>query len=290
MPQQDIDTIETSSRMFLGVQWAGCSWTPWISLFDRGAIRQLPSGPGLYRIATIGTCSLAYIGQTSRGLRERVRALSLHGSASEMPFNDPHTAAPGIWCFRVEDAYDFEVSVALSDEGRRERLARECYAIWLYRLESGRSPGLNLGGFHLQYTRPRNRTHGVPGRRLEVSRVSTARADPLKLQGEPGSKQWMGLDWSPPGRTECAPALPGIDRAVDRGEVVYLGEASRLRQRLELHGRNYPHLTFSWARPTDVEHRTVRVEVENDLIAAFFAATGRAPQLQFSGSVPAPRS
>jgi hypothetical protein len=48
------------------------------------------------------------MGQTGRGLRERVRSLAVNLYRDEPPWNDPHTAAPGLWAWRVEEGYEYD--------------------------------------------------------------------------------------------------------------------------------------------------------------------------------------
>jgi hypothetical protein len=64
---------------FLLLGGAGLDWTPWIplsaSLADMRTV--IPKIAGFYRIRVTGRNELAYIGQTGRELRERIRSLAL---------------------------------------------------------------------------------------------------------------------------------------------------------------------------------------------------------------------
>ncbi len=75
----------------------------------------VPARPGVYRIRRLGAADLDYIGQSGAGaLHMRTRLAMLCGVyGAEMPFRDPHTAAPALWALRHATGYDFEVSVAL---------------------------------------------------------------------------------------------------------------------------------------------------------------------------------
>ncbi|GHO50828.1 hypothetical protein [Ktedonospora formicarum] len=79
---------------FLLSDWCGLSWTDWQPFSNKEAFRQLPSTPGLYRIRAAGINELFYIGETGRDLRGRLGDLRRNTMKPEMPFNDPHTAAP----------------------------------------------------------------------------------------------------------------------------------------------------------------------------------------------------
>ena len=54
-----------------------------------------PATAGLYRVRAVDDALLAYVGQTGRSLRERVSALR-GAFGREMPYRDPHTAAPAL--------------------------------------------------------------------------------------------------------------------------------------------------------------------------------------------------
>jgi hypothetical protein len=81
----------------MNLNWCGLAWTPWAAL-ERQAIRQIAPRKvaGVYRVRHQGDgpTRLTYIGQTGRGLRERLLSLAAGANAEDCPFNDPHTAAP----------------------------------------------------------------------------------------------------------------------------------------------------------------------------------------------------
>ena len=112
---------------FLKPAWGGLQWSAWIPLSAGKELfrSHLTTEPGLYRVRVVQRDTLAYVGQTGRDLRERIRALSNHTfrPADNPPWNDPHTGAPGLWAWRIEDGLDYEVSVAgTSDPGSCNRL------------------------------------------------------------------------------------------------------------------------------------------------------------------------
>ena len=101
---------------FLSPSWCGLEWSEWIALDAPLAEYQrcITRDPGFYRVRIVGRDALAYVGQTGRDLRQRTRALASHAgrSADEPPWNDPHTAAPGLWAWRIEEGLGYQVSVA----------------------------------------------------------------------------------------------------------------------------------------------------------------------------------
>jgi hypothetical protein len=182
-----------------------------------------------------GQSELAYIGQTGRNLRERLSDLRRNTLAKDMPFNDPHTAAPSLWAWRDAEGYEYECSAFTSVADAQYRQALECWLLWQHRLETGGSTLCNHGYFHTHYVKSRDRKTGFRGRRLETPGDSIQSTPGLK-HSDDGS---MGLDWSAwqPLDEFTAPNSPGVYRIAKGAQVIYIGESSSLRSRLNAHAR-----------------------------------------------------
>jgi hypothetical protein len=90
--------LSSMGPTFFASDWCGLSWTGFVQLPMRPCSdRSIPTGAGVYRVRVAGRDELAYIGQTGRNLNERLRGLGAGLHAAEIPFNDPHTAAPKLW-------------------------------------------------------------------------------------------------------------------------------------------------------------------------------------------------
>jgi len=156
-----------------------------------------------------------YLGQSGR-LRGRLlydlyRPLYAHTA----PWNDPHTAAPALWAYRVEDGYSYEVSVTEAPEDKRERHGLEDYLLWQHRLSTGRSAICNYGRFHSRYVRPSNKKSGRAMSRIAPeadAKLYDESADPLVLRGHPGGAGWMGLTWTRPRPPRTAHPRPPAPR------------------------------------------------------------------------------
>ena len=119
-------------------------WSAWEDLRGAGRNRRIPPGPGLYRIRRAGgEPGLDYIGQTGRSLRGRLGQLNGVYHA-QMPYRDPHTAAPALWALRHRDGCDFEVAVIEVPGTAPQRKALEATAITLYRIGLRAVPGSQL--------------------------------------------------------------------------------------------------------------------------------------------------
>ena len=223
-------------------------WSDWIAFArPRGVFDDFQRLPGVYRVRPIGHDHLVYIGQTGRSLRERVRALCLRTLDPEIPFNDPHTAAPNLWAWRQTEGWDYVASVAEVDHSDADRQALECWLLWQYRLEKGESTLANHGRFHPQFTKSGSRKSGYRGERLPEGQSNPAGSlslPPIRAIGQPTSGDWMGLEWSETvsltrENLAHAPPTPGLYRIVQGGQVVYVGESGDLRERLRTHARNW---------------------------------------------------
>ncbi len=247
----------------------------------------------MYRVRVNGQERLAYIGQTGRTLRERLLGLRLHTLAEEMPFNDPHTAACRLWSYRNAEKYEYECSAAPVDLSKPERMALECFLIWRYRLEVGQSTLCNFGRLHPQYLPSRNRSTGKRGGRLPDGQQNEQVAmsmPPLKLQGDPTTQEWMGLAWGPiealrSNAVVAVPTTSGVYKLLDdAGRLLYVGESSNLNNRLFSHRQRSwgnREVVFSICTLPELRIACQRLEIENDLIAGYYAATKQAPAFQF---------
>lgn len=266
-------------------------WSPWVP-FALDGLAPIPTGPGLYRVRAMGQERLAYIGQTGRSLRERLRALRRHALAVEMPFNDPHTAAPSLWAWRMAEGWNFECSAAGYQEDVRARLSMESWLLWRHRIEHAESTLSNYGRFHRDYTKSGNRSGGRRGMRLvdgNANPSSGPSSTPLNTRGRPTDGDWMGLKWSE-WRALDAPVdedQPALYRIGSRGasNLLYIGETASLRQRQRSHtkrawGADEPLISISVLRPRTPKF--VLHELENDLIAGHIDHAGTAPVFQFT--------
>jgi hypothetical protein len=157
---------------FLRSDWCRLSWTEWQPFSNALLFKELPTNPGVYRIRATGIAELFYIGETGRNLGERLLDLRRNTQQENMPFNDPHTAAPSLWAWRHAENSMFECSaapVALAndkEEARKRREGLEFYLLWQYRLEFGSSTRCNHGRFHPRYIKSKERKKGTQGYRL----------------------------------------------------------------------------------------------------------------------------
>ena len=275
--------------------WMGFDWSPWLSLNPAdGELSRISTNPGIYRVRHLDRDGLTYIGQTGRSLRGRVRALA-GCYKDEMPYTDPHVAAPSLWAVRQEYGPDFQVSVIEPDDidQRQRRLSIEEALIAVYRRESGENTTANFGRIIEGYKRSSQRSGGFTGGELvdgETESNSAPGIGPLPWTDadEPTSRSWMGLDWTEPEPLANAyglPTDPGVYRIWDRKEpepLEYIGQSGNLKSRLYRHRRNRDEtLVFSYAVVDDGDEKHKREQVETDLIGAHWLATETAPRDQF---------
>jgi hypothetical protein len=284
------------------------SWSSWASLDEALHTPVLPAKPGLYRIRRAACEELDYIGQTGRSLRGRLRMLRGIVGA-EMPYRDPHTAAPALWAVLQEEPFAFEVSVAEVDGAASWRKGLEALAIALYRQETGRSPSFNFGrmpagyvmssGNNARLVAGGKRFRGGPSALSDASHLPSI-APAGSLHGDPQGSAWGGhvwSDWLSLGECSQAPHGDGLYRirGPARG-LTYIGEGA-IRARLETHrrktldpsSRRLQDQTFHQNGPLEFSSvagawvRRERLELETDLIGSHVLELGRAPAAQFIG-------
>lgn len=263
--------------------WGGLGWTAWRPL--DAPRRSLPSCGGLYRIRAVGVPGLVYVGQTGRDLRERVAALARNAYRDEddPPWNDPHTAAPVLWAFRLEQGMSFEVSVAALDVDKAERQCVEDFLLYGHRLQRGMTTLANLGRGHPWWARPSNKSKGQGAVRREEA-VEYPSLPVAVGEAEPAAASWLGLAWTPFEVLSATspPEAPGVYRIKKDEEVVYLGESKQLGARIRAHSgaqRFAGCLASFHCIPEAMDHHLLEREV--DLIGAFYAVRRRAPLHQY---------
>lgn len=284
---------------FLSPSWGDLRWSSWELLGGPEIIRTLPNGPGFYRVRPLGDESLAYVGQTGRTVRERIRELRQYRGREPglMPFNDPHTAAASLWAWRDATGMEFACSGAEAppEEGASKswREGCEAFLLWLYRVEYGSSTLCNHGRFHPKYVKSSNKRAGRRGGRLPEGRENPAGGvslPPLLDQGEWGAPDWMGLRWTEPipirPQPLRLPAVQAIYKVLDEvsGELAYIGESENLRRRFLTHkiravSERPLSLSFVELPSGTLPHQ--RHELENDCIGCYFSKRRIAPLYQF---------
>ena len=179
---------------------------------------------------------------------------------------------------------------------KRWREGCEAYLLWHYRCEFGSSTLCNHGRFHPRYFKSSNKKEGRRGGQLPEGQINPAGGQstaPLPFVSGSMEPKWMGLSWSeavPLTRARCRelPISPGLYRVFDRvsATVVYIGEATSLRQRFQVHkmlaiadrALEISHVVLPPDTPAYQRH-----ELENDLIGGFFSEHRTVPEFQFLG-------
>jgi len=286
-----------AERTYLCSSWCDLTWSDWVpfgEFSERKAV--LPLEPGVYRVRPVDRDCLMYIGQTGRTLRQRLSELSKYWKTPKlMPYNDPHTAAPSLWAWRDATGLDFECSGAPlpTPVDAHVREAVECYLLWRYRLEYGSSPLCNFGRFHPDYRKSRDRSSGQRGGQLPEGVINPAGGPslpPLRPVGSPCSTDWMTLHWSesrPLHRSPDVPRQPGLYRilSTEDEDVIYIGQSVDIRARLSTHahkkwGKSEVEYSYVACSPDILPHQLK--ELENDLIAGYYAKERRVPVYQFT--------
>ena len=276
------------------------AWGPWLDLADVDARRSIRAVAGLYRVRVSGADDLAYVGQTS-SLGDRMSQLSVL-YRPEIPFNDPHTAAPCLWVLRVENGAEFEFSILLHDGDVRSRKSLECVVISEHRARAGYSPYANFGRMPDGWVKSSGNTTALReagklrrGFRDEAAVRSLDAVCVLDAERDPSSPDWAGLDWSSWGPIHAMHDVTGLYRLRQVGPdgLAYVGQG-KVRQRLRAHQAKASvrdhrqgefligELEASWVDHHESTSQQL-MEVECDLIASHVLSVGGPPSAQFLG-------
>lgn len=283
-------------RRFHDRDWLGFNWSRWMSLNPaNGELSEIATDEGLYRVRHGERDELTYIGETGRSIRGRVRSLSRGAYADEMPFRDPHVAAPCHWAIHQEDGPEFQVSYITPEEAtdKATRKSLESALIASYRRAAGNSPTAAFSriipGYRMSTYRRKSERGGLL-ERGETEAYAEPGISPLDwdVHDDPRSTDWMGLNWSQSQdlskvSTEI-PSADGVYRIWDPDSPLpleYIGESANLRSRLRTHSSNrHGDLCFSYAAPDFLEAKHKRLEAETDLIGAHWLTVQRPPRDQ----------
>ncbi len=277
------------------------SWLPWQPLDGSWLGDRTPKQPGLYRIRRIGCDELDYIGQTGLNLKGHLDMLR-GVYAVAMPYRGPHTAGLALWALRHGTGCDFEASV-LPFEGDGQLLkGLETLVIALHRQQYGHSPnnarlvtvGKRYRGGLIGATDPD--AGSFPSGRDQQPGISPFGP----LTGAPVGAHWCGHNWSDwvsvtDAVTQITPKSFGLYRVCrqDEADLIYIGQGM-VRERLAAHLAKglsptakqsdwfASPLQCSWVLNADWGEQQ-RLELENDLIAAYLLTRGCVPPAQFLG-------
>ena len=293
------------------------NWSKWMPLNGAGRNQEIPGSNGLYRVRVKGTEKVIYIGETGGrgGLRERLGSLS-RGiyQPNEMPYRDPHTAAPALWAFRHRDKVDYEVSVSVFSGSKEDRNMLEAVELALHRSLYGSSPSCNFGRMPRGYKMSSKSDADLRGGPTEQEQSSwTQGCSPVgRLDQEVTSKTWCGHSWT---NWESLERISKLRKSKDEGlyrirsegasKLIYIGRGNII-DRLKAHFSSIKNkelvkgqifakfspleASFTVLNPNSraLYLRHQMEELETDLIGAHGLGVDLLPEAQFkSGKIPA---
>lgn len=283
---------------FYEPDWGDLVWSNWRSL-DAGTFSEVPKEPGLYRIRHRNEERnfLEYIGE-SGDTRRRIQSLARGVFAEEMPYRDPHTAAPCLWGVYDNGGSGLEFSHTTPEKARNRSLRKglEQALIALHRREAARSPTANYGrmidGYKqssYSYNEPSFKGRLLGPNEEEPNCASGVEPTDWQNWQNPVAKDWMGLNWSETyyleQRLDVNPPDNGLYRiwhGNNAPPLTYIGESSNISSRLYNHEQVYGgDALFSYVERIDLDASHKRSEIETDLIGAHFLAVNEPPAAQF---------
>jgi len=267
-------------------------WSDWHCLQTATRDDISPTEQGLYRISHSRTSGLEYVGYGD--VNERIYRLKLGLSKDEMPFRDPHMAAPCLWALQQEHQGTFWVSWTAMGNSEEDLRGKKSAYIAQYRLITGQSPTANFGRMIDGYSSSSYQRWGRRGEKIDepVSGQLTG-LDPQSWENwkEVVSTDWMRYSW-----TDFQPLIPdwsnvsnikddipstgGLFRLRERNSSILeqIGKTPNLRESLfQLReGNTGEELEVSYT-VTNFDHPRHWREAENDLLGVHYLATEVTP-------------
>ncbi|CAB4665849.1 unannotated protein [freshwater metagenome] len=278
-------------------------WSKWIDLRGAQINPQSPKDEGVYRIRDRNSGRILYVGETNN-LRRRFSHLQNSFSA-EIPYADPHTAAPALWAYLQENDTSLDISFIIVQGSRAKRMTVETSYIAILRHEVGESPLANFGQMPNGWIKSSGNSSKLVqmGKRFKGYRNNDAIRTPsmpsiLDLSNSSLECNWGNLQWS--NWEEFPISLPphsviGLYR-IRRPEaqmLSYIGQG-KILARLKAHSLKYgddghaqshdfsPGFLTSWTS-VQIIHSRQLLEMEADLIASHYITLNACPTAQFIG-------
>jgi len=277
-------------------------WSKWKLLSEPKAI-SAPSKRGLYMARDASSETILYVGETGAksGLGGRISQLRTC-LRDEMPYADPHTAAPALWAYLADGGGSIEISFAIYEGDKQTRMSHEAVLISQLRDSVGESPLASFGRMPNGWIKStgNNRSLTNSGKRHRGERdPSQVRIPSIKssldISKSTTHEKWGNLGWSSWNEQPPTEAFNGIYRIREsnRTSLTYIGEGvvsnrlrSHLKKGIDQFHRQFEFFSqsieFSWVATPELTS-TQRKELENDLIASHFLFTGLCPPAQFLG-------
>jgi len=277
-------------------------WSNWKLLSEPKAI-SAPSKPGLYMARDASSEIILYVGETGAksGIGGRISQLRTC-LRNEIPYADPHTAAPALWAYLADGGGPIKISFAIFEGDKQTRMSHEAVLISQLRDSVGESPLASFGRMPNGWTKSSSNDKFLAnsgkrhrGKRDDSQIRNSSMTSSLDRDRSPIDTNWGSLNWSTWNTQPPPEAFNGIYkiRQSSQSTLVYIGEGivsdrlrAHLKKGLNPHHRQFeffsPNLEFSWVVTPDLVS-SQRKELENDLIASHFLFTGLCPPAQFLG-------
>jgi hypothetical protein len=274
--------------------WLGFNWSEWERLdTETEDLGEIPTSSGIYRVRHPDKNGFEYIGETGSSLWQRLRHLAQGVRADEMPYRDPHTAAPCLWAVldKLGGKLEFSFCSPELTRSERDRKGLEAAMIALHRKIQGESPTANFGRIIKGYKQSSYRKDGVIGGKDNSQDSNWDSLSPLDWSSNNAvnSVSWMGLDWSKPRRLEDRLDAEFPESGFYRvwfpnvsPPLAYLGQTSDFQGRLRNHQKTFgDDARFSVAGFEQADTHAKKLEIETELIGVHFLRENAAPKGQW---------
>ncbi|WP_336000197.1 helix-turn-helix domain-containing protein [Halorientalis halophila] len=282
------------------------NWSDWTPLFPTKELDVIPQEPGIYLVSHESLSGIQYVGHSRTDLRDRIRRMGYAIDSEEMPYRDPHTAAPCLWAIAQE--YDMDYQVCWASIGRiggdetpasltstrtigelatvNELVGLKAAYIAGYRFVSRQSPTANFGYMLPGYEQSGPSSSGKRGGKIEQDDVEPGVREETIATWDAWddltSDSWMGFDWETYDLGDFEDPYPeaeGVFRIWQKGTdtLAQVGVTTDIRNQVldaEMH-ENGTMVSFDQRDIGDVADRQA---IATDLVGAHYLAKDIVPK------------
>lgn len=282
------------------------NWSEWTSLFPTRELGAIPEEPGIYLVSHESLSGVQYVGHSRTDLHDRIWRMGNEIDSDEMPYRDPHTAAPCLWA--IADKYDADFRVCWASIDRigeddqqssftstrtigelatvNELVGLKAAYIAGYRFVSRQSPTANFGFMIPGYEQSGPSSSGRRGGKIDQDDVEPSVRDETILTWDQWddvtSETWMGFEWETHDLGEFEDPYPeaeGVFRIWQKGTntLSQVGATTNIRKQV-LDAETYDDGTLVSFERRDIGDVSDRQAVATDLVGAHYLAKDIVPQ------------
>ena len=277
-------------------------WSDWYSIPSCVENDKIPKKAGVYLVSHEDLGGVQYVGRGN--LQERIYRMWLGIDKDEMPYSDPHTAAPCLWAIAQEynENYRVRYSVINDDSHSQEEVEKKTDSIKsaylaAYRYLTRQDPIGHFGQMIRGYEKSTQWKGGDRGGEINNEKLTCRRRTDYPIPtwenwDNIDSDNWMGYEWEEYNVRGAEWGSLSKDKAPSTGGVILVWNeendgfdeiiaTSNLRDRIKSLSEKYTNrnqLRISFDDSKDPNSRFEKEVITTDLVGAYYLATNQSAE------------